>query len=307
MGKLKSELTWSFSRDRLFKQCRRAYFYHYYASWGGWEAGADQLCRKAYILKNMRNIDAWIGDIIHQIIRWILQQRVNTAQTIFKKDEGISCEKALKTAKNLLLKTWEQSRSRKWEENLKQNLNLFEHYYNRELTRNQLRVKLEKVDKSLKNFYQSGLFAELSKLPAESFLTIDELDSFNFEGTRIFAIPDFALLSGGQYRLYDWKTGKRSDDDILQLSCYGIYAMDKWLVSAEQIKIIPVYLNQDNFSLVPAKPIPSQELKNYIRTSIRTMRESLKDPVTNRADIIDFPKTDDTKRCQRCKFQEICS
>ena len=169
MKKLKSELTWSFSRDRLFNECPRAYFYHYYASWGGWEAGANEFCRKAYILKNVRSIDAWIGDIVHQVIKWVLESKAGDKATLFTKGRDISHEQAVKTAKNLLTKTWEQSRSKKWEENVKKNLNLFEHYYSQEPTREELRVKLEKVANSIRNFYKSGLFAKFSKFSADNF------------------------------------------------------------------------------------------------------------------------------------------
>lgn len=307
MKKLKSELTWSFSRDRLFNECRRAYFYHYYASWGGWEAGTNQLCHKAYILKNMRSIDAWIGDIVHQVIKWILESKIGDNTTLFKESKDISHEHAVKTAKNLLTKTWEQSRRRKWEENVKQNLNLFEHYYNHEPTREQLKIKLEKVANSIRHFYKSGLLEKFSKSAAENFLSIEELDSFDFEGTKTFAIPDFAVRDGKEYSLYDWKTGKRNEKDILQLSCYSLYAMNKWQVSENQIKIIPAYLAEDEFLPLPVKAIASEQVKGYIRQSIEEMRSILVDIKGNKNDINNCPKTDDSWRCQKCKFQEICS
>ncbi|NQT28634.1 MAG: PD-(D/E)XK nuclease family protein [Candidatus Omnitrophica bacterium] len=307
MKKLKSELTWSFSRDRLFNDCRRAYFYHYYASWGGWEARANQICRKAYILKNMRSIDAWIGDIVHQVIKWILKSKAGDSATIFKEGRDISHEEAVKTAKSLLTKTWEQSRNRRWEENIKQNLNLFEHYYNHEPSREQLKIKLEKVANSIRNFYKSGLLEKFSKMSNENFLSIDELDSFNFEGTKTFAIPDFAIRDGSEYLLYDWKTGKKNDKDIMQLSCYSLFATSKWQVSEDQIKVIPAYLAQDEFLPSPAEALSSEQTKDYIRRSIEEMKSVLLDTVSNKADINDFSKTDILWRCQRCKFREICS
>ena len=307
MRKLKSELTWSFSRGRLFNECHRAYFYHYYASWGGWEASASQFCRKAYILKNIRSIDAWIGDIVHQVIKWVLESKIGDSTTLFSAGKDIPHEQAAKTAKNLLTKTWEQSRSKKWEENVKQNLNLFEHYYNHEPAREQLKVKLEKVSKSIRNFYKSGLLEKFSKLSTENFLSIDELDSFDFEGTKVFATPDFAIRDGKECLLYDWKTGKGSEKDILQLSCYLLYAMNKWQVSENQVKIIPAYIAQDEFLPSPVEAIASEQIRDYIRQSIDGMRNVLVDVRSNKADIGNFPKTDNLKGCQRCKFQEICS
>ncbi|HEY6105359.1 MAG TPA: PD-(D/E)XK nuclease family protein, partial [Anaeromyxobacteraceae bacterium] len=38
MPELANEFSWSKSRHDKFQDCRRAYFYAYYGSWGGWEA-----------------------------------------------------------------------------------------------------------------------------------------------------------------------------------------------------------------------------------------------------------------------------
>ncbi|MFH1767681.1 MAG: PD-(D/E)XK nuclease family protein [Candidatus Omnitrophota bacterium] len=297
MAKLNNELTWSFSRDRLFKECRRAYFYHYYASWGGWEEGAGELARKAYVLKNMRSIDAWIGDVVHQIIKWILESKIA--------GEDISFEAASLKAKQLLTRTWEQSRAKLWMKNVKYNLNLFEHYYNREPTREDLVPKLQKVTASIRNLYQSGLLELLSKLARESFLRIDELDSFCFENVRVFAIPDFALKHDG-YILYDWKTGRPTDKDVLQLSFYTLYAAYKWQAQSGQIKIIPAYLTEENVSLKPIEALPEEAVKKYVSDSLDQMREVLSEIATNKADISFFPKTDKAWRCKNCKFKEIC-
>ena len=297
MAVLKSELTWSFSRNRLFGDCRRAYFYHYYASWGGWDKFAPELARKAYMLRSIQSIDAWIGDIVHEIIKWVLESRARA--------ELITYEQATLKAKGLLLKTWEQSRAKLWQDNPKHNLNLFEHYYNRDSSREVLGAKLEKVLTSLKNFYSCGLLESLQSLSKEDFLSVDELDTFDFQGVKVFAVPDFALRSNG-YSLYDWKTGKPGENDLMQLSCYVLYAMAKWNASADAIKIIPVYLADTSVSLVPKAPKPLDEVRNYIQKGIEDMRACLSNEAENKADIVNFPRTEEAWRCRNCKFQEIC-
>lgn len=297
MSKLKSELTWSFSRDQLFEDCRRAYYYTYYASWGGWETNAPALARRAYILKNIRSIDAWIGDVVHQIIKWVLENKINR--------RDISFEEASSKAKQILLRTWEQSRSKMWEKNIKNNLNLFEHYYKRRLSREELAVKLQKVTGSLRNIYKCGLLDYFAKIPQEGFLSIDELDSFDFDGIKVFAVPDFAVYDDA-YILYDWKTGRPQDKDILQLSCYSLYAVNKWKASFEQIKIVPVYLTQELNCPQPAAAKSPPDVENYIRASIAKMRAVLLDASDNKIDITQCVKTSQQWRCGNCKFQEIC-
>ena len=46
MGDLANEFSWSRSRDATFQDCKRKYFYHYYGSWGGWEADAAAEVRR---------------------------------------------------------------------------------------------------------------------------------------------------------------------------------------------------------------------------------------------------------------------
>lgn len=298
MATLKSELTWSFSRDRIWRECRRAYFYNYYASWLGWEKTSDDFCRKAYILKNIQNSDMWIGDIVHQIIKWVLTGA--TGKT------NISLEQAQVKTKDMLMKTWQQSRNRLWEQNVKYNLNLFEHYYHIELTREELTQKLQKAADSVKNFYACGVLDLFDNLPRESFLALDELDTFGFDGLKVFAVPDFAVKNNG-WALYDWKTGKPSDNDTLQLSLYTLYAQEKWKAKREEIKLAAVYLAGENADISAIAALPEQETVNYIRASIKEMRSILVDPGVNKTVIENCPKTRETWRCKNCKFQEICA
>ena len=56
MADFKNEFSWSYSRDNLFQECKREYYYNYYGSWGGWEKNkADEITRTLYVLKNLQN------------------------------------------------------------------------------------------------------------------------------------------------------------------------------------------------------------------------------------------------------------
>ena len=121
----------------------------------------------------------------------------------------------------------------------------------------------------------------------------------------MFAVPDFAIKDKG-YVLFDWKTGKPSDNDILQLSCYVLYASQKWKVDPNQIRVIPVYLTSEIASLKPVLPENTESIKKYIQESIDSMRSFLSTSSKCKADISLCPKTDDAWRCEYCKFQEIC-
>lgn len=271
---------------------------------------SEELCRKAYILKNLDNLDTWIGDIVHRVIKWILESKISAStnslpSSLFEKNKDISLEEALSRAKKMLKMTWEQSRSQAWRNSVKSNLNLFEHYYKYPLSNRELKPRLHKVIQSIKNLYAWGLVDSFSRLPKENFLRIDELDSFELEGVKIFAIQDFALHNE-EYLLYDWKTGKPHDKDVLQLSCYALYAINKWKAQPKDIKIIPVYLTEEECSCSPIAPLDVESVAKYIRDSVEQMRSILSDVKNNKADATLCVKTENPRRCGNCRFKEIC-
>jgi len=297
MGKLENNFTWSISRDRLFTDCRRAYYYNYYLSWGGWEFAAPEITRKAYLLKNLQGIDAWIGDSVHKVIKWVLENKIA--------GKVITGHQARDRIKMILIEGWAQSTDKKWQENVKKNLNLFEHYYKRELSRETLHLKIKKAVDCIDNFYGLGLLEQLTGLKADNFLAIDELDGFIMDGVKVFAVPDFAVKED-KYTLYDWKTGKPSDKDIFQLSFYILYAQSKWGAPVDSVQIIPVYLNDPQVTLKSVTPCNLEEVADYAKKSMAAMRAVLPDPAVNEASIDLCPKTTNLRRCDFCRFKEIC-
>lgn len=297
MSKLKNTFSWSVSRDRLFNDCCRAYYYHYYAAWGGWEESAPELCRKAYLLKNIHSIDTWIGDAVHRTIKWILENKAG--------GKDIVLEQARKRIKEYLINTWEQSRQKQWQHGAKQHLNLFEHYYGREPGREVLAIKVKKTLDCIGSFYKLGIPEMLSGAGRGGFLAIDELDSFELDGVKVFAVPDFALKQE-RYTLFDWKTGKPSDKDVFQLSFYVLYAGYRWRAALEDVDVVPVYLADAGATLASVTVANLGEVKNYVAKSVAAMRAVLIDVALNEADIARCPKTPFTKKCAYCRFQEIC-
>ncbi len=70
---LTNEFSWSRSRDSLFQDCRRKYFYHYYGAWGGWEVGAPAEARTLYVLKQLNSRQQWAGKVVHEGVEWVLR------------------------------------------------------------------------------------------------------------------------------------------------------------------------------------------------------------------------------------------
>ena len=61
MADIRNEFSWSVSRSQQFQNCQRAYYFHYYGYWMGWNEDAPERTRKIYILRNMKPLVLWAG------------------------------------------------------------------------------------------------------------------------------------------------------------------------------------------------------------------------------------------------------
>jgi len=300
MAELKSELSWSISRANLLRDCPRRYYYHYYLSWGGWKPEAPPERRKAYTLKSMVNLDMLAGQIVHDVIREIFnREREGFSRT--------SCEQARKLALTRLRDAWRQSKEGLWQRSPKRYANLFEHYYDQDIPPSRLDDTKEKVDACITNLFGSETFKFIQEAGVKHWLAIDQLDFFDFAGVKIYAVPDFAVRDGQSVRIYDWKTGKPNADVEQQLACYVLFANKRWQVPPNLTLPFAVYLREGQIQKVDVTEERSAQLKDYIRTSLFEMMRLLRSVEHNLPRRVDaFSRTENTARCARCFFRELC-
>ena len=93
-------LGWSVSRYDTFKTCRRRYYYTYYAKFDR-EYPADKINR----LKQMTSIPLEVGNIVHDIIKVLLERLQKTEQQI---DSKRFYEYARKTTEQYCRKTFSE-------------------------------------------------------------------------------------------------------------------------------------------------------------------------------------------------------
>ena len=93
----------------------------------------------------------------------------------------------------------------------------------------------------------------------------------------------------------------------MQLSCYAMYAMDKWGVDPENVKLIEYNLlaNQGTEFNVGASEI--KNTKTYIKGSIADMQSLLLNVGENVAKDEDaFLKVEDERVKADCNFRKVC-
>jgi len=298
MTELKNELSWSVTRHRNFEECRRRYYLNYYAHWGGWEFGADELARKCYQFTKMQNLDTWAGDIVHSSIEATLKR--------LQSGKSVSLDGIKQSALTQLRNGWKESKEQLWRDNPKQFTNLFEHYYNIEIPKERTDEIKNKILLCLENFWNSEIFAFIRSTDHRSWKAIEQLRTFALGECKIWVRIDFALSHQGFLSIYDWKSGKEEESDLRQLVCYALYAMEVWAFPHDRIKIIPFYLKENSFKEHTLTPEQIIDAKEEIFQSVARMVAVLDDPVENRASIENFQMTTDIRKCKRCFFQEIC-
>ena len=126
--------------------------------------------------------------------------------------------------------------------------------------------------------------------------------------TKIWAVLDCSFRTEDGITIIDWKTGRRTSKDVsLQLSCYAMYASEKWGIESEKIKLIEYNLlaNQGAEFFITKAEI--ENAKECILGSIADMLSLLLNPDDNvPKDEEAFRKVEDERTRAYCNFQKVC-
>ena len=294
----KNEFSWSKSRDDTFNECRRQYYFQYYGSWAGWDEKAPERTRHIYVLKQLVSRQMWAGDLVHKAIE-------RSLRNLQSRVELLSCDRIVGITKNLMRNEWKSSRDKKYWTRPKSTA-LYEHEYEIAVSDDEWKALADSLETSLRNFYGSEIFMKIQKLSLDSWLEIENLSSFDFEGTKVWVKTDFSYRSENRITIVDWKTGHTGGDNTLQLACYALYGTNMWQVVPGQIEAIIFNVSNNIIEECAISYIDIERTKDYIRGSIRDMRALLRNSDVNEVEENDFSKADDKRTCERCKFRKIC-
>jgi len=301
-GELANEFSWSKSRHEKFADCRRAYYYHYYGSWGGWEASAGSAARELYVLKKLSSRWQWAGSVVHEALRHLL----NRARVVGDR-KGL--EELVAQTRRRSRAAWSASRDKSYWREASRIEGLLEHEYGEAVPAEEWkRLWDEVIEGSIRSFYASETFDRIRATPASRWLTVDELDSWVFEGTKVWVAIDFAYRDeSGRVHVLDWKTGKERGVDHLQVAIYARYARAKWGVPAESVEGGLVYLGGGAERVDVAVDEGALAMADEkMRSSIASMKSLLEDERRNVARIERFPPVEDRDACRRCPFRRPC-
>jgi hypothetical protein len=298
VARLENTFSWSISRHRTFQDCPRKYWFHYYGSWGGWEADAPSEARELYRLKNLTSLHLLAGDTVHRLIERVLSEWARGVEP--------EVEPSVEWCKRQMQRGWQESRTEAWRDSPKRFTRLTEHHYGPPPGREGLEKIGRKVGTSVRNFFSSQSWSLIRETDPRAWLPMETLDSFAFEGTKVFAVPDFACRHDDTLLLFDWKTGRRDNRNHDQVVLYALFAAAKWDADPERVQGAPVYLlDGGTFEPEAVSAEDRDRVGSLMRDSIRSMRSRLADAESNTARKEDF-EASPGRACRWCNFRGVC-
>lgn len=296
-----NDFSWSKTRDEIFRDCLRKYYFHYYGAWGGWDPNAPPRTRQLYILKNLQTRAMWAGDHVHRSIRTLLTAvRAGGAPPA----PAAAVEQMLAAMR----KDFRDSLQRRYQQYPRKVCGLFEHEYELEIADEQWKETADHAAHCLQTFLASELFAGIRQLPADAWLELEELASFTLDGIRVYVQLDFAQRTAEGVTLFDWKTGRSEKSNAeLQLAGYALYAVEKWQLASSQVQTVEFNLTRGEATPRTMDAAGLETMKDYIRDSADEMSFLLEDVAGNKPQAEDaFEFTEEDAICHRCNFLKVC-
>ena len=295
----KNRFSWSKSRDELFRECLRKYYYDKYAFWGGWDFDADRDLREIYILKQLESRWMWKGDVVHCIIKDVIQNSC--------RGYDYPPKYYMTQLHSRMRNDYKMSKVKRYHEDPKKITGLFEHEYNLPVKDEEWKAIYDGAVACLENFFKSGYYSLCKELKKKGILEVEQAKQFNFGGVPVWVKLDLAYKKDGKVFIVDWKTGKTRDIDLpIQFGCYTLYAIDQWKCKLEDVKCIEFNLAEVREIVHNIDEQKLQRVREYMQSSISSMKGTLKDEENNEAKKDDFPLTDDLRACRMCNFKRLC-
>jgi hypothetical protein len=292
---------WSPQRHEMFQQCRRRYFFHYYASRNGWKENAPARARELYILKRLSNARQWAGRHVHEAI----QQVINS----LRRQEPLPAPQGVADAAlNAMRQEFKDSRARKYRQNPKKFCGLFEHEYELSVSDSQWKACADGVAESIHAFCQLPVFKHLQQLSASSMLAVEDWVTVELDKLTVKIRLDLVFRDGDILTICDWKTGRGGEENRrLQSACYALCAHLQWRVAPETIKALFIQLPSGDAQECAASADELEETRSFIHDSADEMLFPLADPVRDIPEDEDaFDFTEQPNTCQCCNFLKAC-
>lgn len=298
-------LQWSHTRDEIFRDCARKYYYRYYGSAGGWSTRAPQATQSIYRLTRLTTFDQALGTAVHsrarEVAAAILEHAPLPSLALLEERTRADLNKLYLDSRDLPA----------FRRDPGAHPVLLSVYYGRGLGERTLQRIRDKMKACLEHLLESPIWFGLSTCRKDSVWLTESPGMFTFEESSVWAAPDL-VFTGADERptIVDWKTGRVVREKALeQLGIYARFVRDTlaqpvptrgYLGRVAELQ----YGETWDFTLTAAE-IAAADTR--IRESVKAMSALLRDPQRDRpVPITEFPLTSRPARCPECNYWELC-
>lgn len=299
---LENKLVWSHSRAHGWAHgCKRAYWFQYYGSWGGWESGATERQRATWVQKKLTTRSAWIGTRVHEVAeRWVNAARAGERVELEDARAWLAAQARADVA---------GSESGDWLTRPAKRVGFREHYYGEPLPPGAWDEALAEMDRQVVALSRQRLFRRLLAVPRRV-REVEEFRDFLVDGNPVYVSLDVLVEDGtGGAVILDWKTGQNHDDGVIaaQLGVYGLYVSQVLGFPEDRIVAIHVNVRHDTETVHRVDPAAIRVARETIAADMAGMRAELADVPANRAEAESFPPLPEgSEACGRCTFRGVC-
>lgn len=295
---------WSLSRHKMLMECEMKCALNYYIAKRGEFESKPPLLQLAWRLKNMTNVYLLIGDQIHQKIESEIRTMYETGEVLnvkrIKEELNSKIDEFCRKAESGL---------ELWYKDPKVNQMLFEVYYDGGLAENTKQFIKKKVDKCINGFMHSSTLKENIYSGSLKIMEAEKFRSFKLDGIRAVLSADLIYFDevNNVWGIVDWKTGKESEYDPIQLALYGMYLNAIYGANFPDVIVTNEYLESgiSKSYIVETKEI--QNIRKIVQQSANRLAEIEKKLYIRDDEILDaFQKAKNREVCEHCNFKAVC-
>lgn len=280
-------LGWSVSRYETFSNCKRAYFYNYYAKFDN-QIPLDEI----NYLKKLSSIPLEKGNIIHDVIRDALVRYTKTTIPIDKN--------RLFTHIYSMVKSY-------------CNRKVFAEVYYGQLDKIELDEIYKEVKIAVVNFFKSNRLAwileEAISNKSKWIIEPDGYGETRFGDLKAYCKVDFFFPLKNEYYILDWKSGRYSaEKHRKQMLAYSLWAKNSFNLEPNQINPILTFLLPDYREI--GEPFTAEEMAEFYNT-IESETQEMYAFCANVEENIpvskeNFSKTTNYFICSFCNYRKLC-
>jgi hypothetical protein len=299
---------WSHSRSQIMNTCQRQFFFMYCAG-ARWDH-PDPRLRDLSLLKQVKPIAMWKGDIVHQAIGRYFNE--------LKAGRALLLAELSRIAEQLASKQWAFSESHRYRKEGRGRAGdtfaaLFEHVYGVKDSES-LGDALTHIRTCLANFYALDAQWSISQAFREGAQHLIEPPAWG-EAATTFVVPgvkatvkvDLAFATKDRrYLVFDWKTGKSEENATAQLELYALWAHLSLACPLESIEAHEVSLFRAQVSVTQLTQAAAAYRSEQIRRSSDLIGALVGSDARINPSLADFNYARHVFTCKRCALQRVC-